>query len=669
MTQERSRATFPAHWVQGTLLLVAMVLLPVSVFAGNPYKWIAPSPAEMELTELDWYPDAPAVFLKRATILIFGFEGSKGFPTRWHEYRRLKILNSEGLRLATVSLPSASWAKIEDLDARIIQPDGQIRKLKRADIFKKERSAKDRYHVVSFALPQAEVGSIIEYRYSVILPNVLHAWQLYFQNWLPVMESTVAVEVNQYAVYDIKIYNPLPIEPELEITEKASQGVVTKRATYTLRDLPLVPDEPFSPPFSEIAARLELMPRRAKVAYGGMVPITGDRSWEYVARLMSFSYEPFGEWAPKTEQLAEGAARKFEDPRDRARVIYDYVHRGIELGDSPCKGGKACPPDKLIKAKKADAWDKLMLLRYMLTTSGIPASVALMSTRLDPVMDERFPDSSKIRHMLVTAEVGKEHIFLDPLNEYYGFARLEPHLEGVSTILVDEKSPEWLTTPRRSADESVRRARVELHVNGEGIVSGTGNLRLTGHHAWLQEMWDKNNPALSIWKEWLTLAGIQPVSLETAYPDLDVGPEEIDTGKRQGTFSSTWSLASSQPTDLVTLSSAAPLSMEHNIFVLEADRRSTEARLPFAFVDEIEVHVDWAEGWQLDGWPEEGKLANDVGELRTEVEMEGRSLRYRRILRLNETDVRTGRPYSHLRDLFEACVHADLQPILVARED
>lgn len=656
--------------------LVFFISLLVSGFvpgwAAETFPWIEATPADLALQTVEAHADAPAVFLNRKTLLVLGFTGFKGNQTHVDEYRRLKILNAEGLSMATISLPSIDYARIKRLDARITQPDGSTRMLSKSDIFSKTQSKSERYKIISFALPQAEIGSIIEYRFTLVHENLIQPWQLFFQGWLPVLESTIAVDVNEYTEYNINVVSSLGQEPETETEARHSQfrNLRTSLYTYTLRDLPLVPEEPFSPPFEEVAARVEMMPLRYRSG-PRWIRLAKNISWPGLAHSFTERLAKYREWAPKTEAFVKQRTAGLTSERAKATALYEFVRTSIELGASPCKEG-LCPPDKVLKARVGTSWDRVLLLQHMLTIAGLDASPVWLSPRTDAKMSRSFPDYSRVNYVLVAVTLAGEHVFLDPSNRTDRLGILQPDLQGVSCVLVDGKSSGWSKTPMEPAASSARRVSLEMKIDETGQITGKGRMVLTGNHAWLRTMWARDELAVvSAWQRWMEPgAGVFSDWVAAQFPEFKVTVTGLVWNDEEDGLVGSWELAPGGlgETDYISLASTAPLGLDRNPFALPPDQRVTPARLLFPFVDELELHLTWLDGWSLDSFPEATGIDTYVGKLTVESKKGTGEFYYHRTFNLELVDINGSFAYEKLHELYAETLLADMAPIVLVKD-
>ncbi|MBL1981256.1 DUF3857 domain-containing protein, partial [Klebsiella pneumoniae] len=72
-----------------------------------------------------------------------------------------------------LDIPFTKRIKVENLAVRVIKPDGTIVNVPSSEIFTREilKASGIKVQAFSVAIPNAEVGSIIEYRYSEIIKN------------------------------------------------------------------------------------------------------------------------------------------------------------------------------------------------------------------------------------------------------------------------------------------------------------------------------------------------------------------------------------------------------------------------------------------------------------------------------------------------------------------
>ena len=146
---------------RGVLLLGALAV-PALVRA----QFQEPTLDELKMTADSLAPGAPAVYLYREETT-----DDQQHATTY--YCRIKVLSEKGKELATVQTPY--WHGVDtvtDIEGRTIHADGKVVPLtaKPSDLMD-VKSKTIQVNTVVFTLPDADVGSILEYRLKIRYPE------------------------------------------------------------------------------------------------------------------------------------------------------------------------------------------------------------------------------------------------------------------------------------------------------------------------------------------------------------------------------------------------------------------------------------------------------------------------------------------------------------------
>jgi hypothetical protein len=142
------------------IIFTALSVLAANSPAPGQQDWPPVTDGELGMKDCPQHPGAPAVFLYRELI-----SDENNFTVSL--YCRLKILTPAGKERANIEIPFVKGSsKIEDLKARVVQPNGTVTPFA-GQVFEKTaiRAGGYKVKVMSFALPGVDVGSIIDYRY------------------------------------------------------------------------------------------------------------------------------------------------------------------------------------------------------------------------------------------------------------------------------------------------------------------------------------------------------------------------------------------------------------------------------------------------------------------------------------------------------------------------
>jgi Domain of Unknown Function with PDB structure (DUF3857) len=135
------------------------------------------SPDELRMIREPLAPGAPAVILYRRVD-----RDDNGRTSHEDSYSRIKVLTEEGRKYADIEIPFfKDSGKIVNIHARTIAPDGTITNFD-GKVFEKNivKAKGVRYLAKTFTLPGVQVGSILEYFFTVDLSE----HYIYDSHWI-----------------------------------------------------------------------------------------------------------------------------------------------------------------------------------------------------------------------------------------------------------------------------------------------------------------------------------------------------------------------------------------------------------------------------------------------------------------------------------------------------
>ena len=223
--------------------------------------WPPIDPADLALKSIPQQPGAPGVILLR--------EENDNDPLHFHStYERIKILTEAGREYADIELPySRKSFRIDSISGRTIHADGSIVPFEGKAFDKTvEKGHGFRYNVKAFTLPGVQVGSIIEYRYSLRYDdNTFYSPEWIVQRNLFQTHAKFKFtpyqfdKVSQYLVIghdriadrvSWTSYLPKDSQP------KDTRGMRSESIDLELSDIPPLLDEPYSPPVEAVRMRV-----------------------------------------------------------------------------------------------------------------------------------------------------------------------------------------------------------------------------------------------------------------------------------------------------------------------------------------------------------------------------------------------------------------------------
>ncbi len=638
------------------ILTSLAVLTLFAVALGSPAhasEFAPVTDAERALTQVAFEPEAPAVVLfKRATLKLLDY------PADVSSYLdvqvRLKILTKEGLHYGEVVLPHSRDVRLNSFVGRTVLPDGRVVPLPADAIFKSETSHAEKTYVTKAAFPAVEVGAVIDYSFRLIWDTFFYLQPWEFNDRLPTLHSEITYLIP--GTLAIKPWGRQLTSNKIQAEKKpGARGTELK---IWMDNLPSIADEPFRFPTADLSSRFMIVPLR--VVAGGE-PFLLFESWKTTCDLFNRGYADVRRKDRQTKKSAREIAGAGTDPAKQALAVYRFVRDEIRTEDSVGVWASEGSVDQVLADRKGTATEKALLLSSMLDSIGLDPRLVWAADRSEGHIDTEVANPYWFDRAVVMVDLKGERVFLDPSNRHLGFGHLEPEFEGMPGLVHSATKPEILTLPRPPFDRNARHATVELAVDADGRVSGTGTLEATGHHALEYLGWqDGDKPVVDAWKEWL--GGV--------FAGFDVGNVVVADSADEQEVKAAWSLAQRAEQalgDEATLTPSLPLGPVKQAFNLPAEQRRTPVQLTFADRDEVELTVTWPAGWEVEASPPAATFENAAGTLVASVEVEAGAhrLRYRRRLDIVRTEFTTATDYRAIRALYAEAERHDAQNLVL----
>ncbi len=204
--------------MKNTVISLLMLFTSATAFGGFneklPVKWGKISPSEFSVVPSKADAAAPAIVLcDYGDIEVT----NRTFYTR---HTRIRILNEDGLRYASVEIPYQTRNRHDVFYAlkaqTLVLENGKIVKYKVPADKIEDIKINDRWNKKKFTFPNAAPGVIVEFEYTIASLDFqkLNTW--YFQREIPVIWSEVRFEVPSPYVYLVSFENNRQLAPDEE---------------------------------------------------------------------------------------------------------------------------------------------------------------------------------------------------------------------------------------------------------------------------------------------------------------------------------------------------------------------------------------------------------------------------------------------------------------------
>lgn len=478
MSSHRLRASSIAS---SALITVAVLgcglLLPSAAWGGIGFQPI--NPEELKMTSEPQAPGAPAIILYRQVDRT-----DDRYTPHEDNYIRIKILTEEGRKNANVELGFAKgWEDIVNIHGRTIRPDGSTAdfdgKVLEKTVAKKRG---EQILVKAFNLPDVQVGSIIEYFYTIDYKE----YYVFESHWILSQEL-----FTKNARFSLKPYQhdnefhlrwtwqllPPGAEPK-----QSNWGVVTMEAN----NIPAFQSEDFMPPENELKSRVDFI-------YDQEIPEReADKFWQHIGKKRNGALESFVGKQKEMEQAVGQIVSPNDAPEVKLRKIYDRVQQirntSFELrkSEEEEKRDKEKPPTNVAEIWKRGygngaqlTWLYLALVR----AAGFEAYGCWVANRREYFFNPKLMKSEELDSNVVLVKLNGKDLYFDPGNAVTPFGMLEWSETAVLGLRLDKDGGSWIQTALPQASESQIRRNAKLTLSDTGDLEGTLTVTYTGLEA------------------------------------------------------------------------------------------------------------------------------------------------------------------------------------------
>ncbi|MGB7548256.1 MAG: DUF3857 domain-containing protein [Terracidiphilus sp.] len=494
------------HVVVGLALAAVLLAGPL---AGVAQKFQEPTKEELRMTADPMAPGAPAVYLYREETTDNGshFIG---------EYARIKVLTELGKEWATVEVPYAGDGAPPRIEGRTIHADGTVVPLtgKPEDLLVK-KSYRNHLNARVFNLPSVEVGSILEYRWTLPMGEghvggVTNDMQGFMDSALASSIPYWNVQREIFIHKEHFYYNPLSsLEKNVlgnqSITHVNSDGEVASYLLYSARlpagahvevsprpdytldieNVPPVAHESHAPP--EQALRYSVRFYYSPYLSADVYWTDESKRW---AKAVDHAAEPGDALKAAAAQITAGAASDDE----KARRLYEAVQaldntaysrarseaERVQLGLSRTVRGA-----QQVWSEKSGTPNEMATVYLALArAAGLQASGMSVADRSQRIFDPGYLSLGQLTVDLVVLHINGQDVFLDPGEKLlpYGQLRWSHTLCGGLLETAGGVSHSVVTPPNQAKD-AITAHTADLTVDAQGGVTGTVKILMNGPEA------------------------------------------------------------------------------------------------------------------------------------------------------------------------------------------
>jgi len=438
------------------------------------------SPEELKMTSESLVPGAAAIILYRQVD-----RDDNGRTSHEDNYLRIKILAEEGRKYGDVEIPFFKASEdVVHIRARTIRPDGSTVDFD-GKVFEKSivKGRGVKYLAKTFTLPDVQVGSIVEYLYTVDLSE----HYIYESHWILSDElftkkavfSLRPFKSNYVPVYLHWIWQGLPSGAEVK---QGADSVIRMEAI----NIPAFQTEDFMPPANELKSRVDFIYSED--------PLEKDTNsfWKKVGKKRNDQLESFIGRHKAMEEAAAQIVSPGDPPETKLRKIYDRVQ---QVRNTSYELRKTEQEEKRDKEKVAenveDIWKRgygtgvqlTWLYLALVRAAGFEAYGAWVSSRRQYFFNPKTMQSGKLNANVVLVKLNGKDLYFDPGAAFTPFGLLTWSETSTPGLRLDKDGGSWILTTLPLSSESRIERNAKLKLSETGDLEGTLTITYTGLEA------------------------------------------------------------------------------------------------------------------------------------------------------------------------------------------
>jgi hypothetical protein len=437
------------------------------------------SPDELKMTSEPKAPGAPAIILFREV-----YRDDNIHTPHEDNYYRIKILTEEGRKWGDVEIPFFTGWDVVNVHARTIRPDGSTVEFS-GKVFDKtiEKSQGFKFRAKAFSLPDVQVGSIVEYRFTYDM----HEYFFWESRWI--VSSDLFTRDAKFALkrgYD-------PYQPfTLRWTWNGLPPGVTpadgpdRIVRMEVQNIPAFQEEDYMPPENELKARVDF------IYENEFMETDSDHYWRHVGKSRNAALERFVDKRKAMEDAVSQIVAPSDAPEVKLRKIYDRVQ---QLRNTSYEVHKSAEELKREKEKPAenveDVWKRgygdgvqlTWLYLALVRAAGFDANGVWVSSRSEYFFNPKSMENHKLGANVVRVKLNGKDLYFDPGGAFTPFGMLTWPETATPGLCLDKDGGTWVQTPLPQSSESRIERTAKLKLADNGNLEGKITLTYTGLEA------------------------------------------------------------------------------------------------------------------------------------------------------------------------------------------
>lgn len=374
------------------------------------------------------------------------------FKVVFERFMRFKVLHEDGLKFSKFTIPlyyeDGIKEKLSNLEGNTWnQADKIWKSVELPRKFYQQEVINDNFSLITVEMPNVQVGSIVEYKYTITSPFFMpvHGWE--FQNQMPTLLSFLEVRMIPFYEYTFLHVGRKPdIQKSFRDTEELSLGknqggqygnIKYNEMVYHfgMNNMPATEENP---------ARIDFQLSKIVDLNGVGLKVTD--SWEKTIKEL-LTDDNFGDFIDKSESKAKKLMEldyyKAKEPNDRLYSIVRHVKEKYEWNGII---GKYAPVsvNEFIKERKGNAGAINLFTIGLLRAAGIDAYPVILSSKAINAVKTDYPFLHLYDYVLIAANIDGNQVLADATDPLLADDLIPMRCLNSKGLIVKKNTEEWI---------------------------------------------------------------------------------------------------------------------------------------------------------------------------------------------------------------------------------
>ncbi len=447
--------------------------------------------SELEMTSYPADTSANAVVLNEFGEASIDSDGDNNLLLEYHV--KIKILKKPGVEQANfiINLYKDGLTKqfIKAISASTFNLNNkQLKEIKmdKTAIFNERFN--ENWEVAKFTMPDVQVGSVLDVKYTIESPFIFNFWPWKFQSDIPKVRSEFWARIPANYVYNTTLQGYLDLTKNESTIIKDCYTPAGLKADcslnkYEMKNVPAFVEEDFMTAKDNFIAGINYELSEVRRFDGRVDNYT--KSWPDVDHELR-THQEFGVQIKRASNMLEDLVKQKlgteTDPVKKANIIYDYIKNAYTWNDNNGKYTEKGVKDAF-ENKKGNVGDINLSLVGALQLAGLNADPVMLSTRKNGSPQELHPVMSEFNYVVAHVNFGDIKVLLDATEKLAPFGMLPERCLNGKGRLVSKNIEESGWVELKPQEKQKKSILLNLKLDDDDSFRGSLTIASNGYEA------------------------------------------------------------------------------------------------------------------------------------------------------------------------------------------